>query len=114
MYKILSYLLLGLGILLIFFSLHSMYQVFAEGRQVAALVQMEPVQFSTRAGDIHIPIATLNTLANIGLFVLFMLAVAWIGGKIAGLGCQILKNERIHDALTLLDKVPPAEVLKRL
>ncbi len=114
MYKILSYLLLGLGILLIFFSLHSMYQVFAEGREVASLVQMEPLHINTQAGEINIPVATISTLANLGLFTLFMVVVAAIGGKVAGLGCQILKNERIHDALTLLDKVPATEVLKKL
>ena len=114
MYKIFSYLLLAVGLLVIFFSLHSMYQVFAEGRQVPSLVQADAVQLHTQAGSVDLPMGTINTVANLGLFVLFMVVIAGIGAKIAGLGCQLLKNERIHEALLQLNKIPPAEVLKKL
>ncbi len=114
MYKIFSYLLLCTGILIICFSLHSMYQVFAESRQVPAFVQAQKMQLHTQAGPVELPMDTINTLVNVGLFVLFMVVVAGIGAKIAGLGCQLLKNERIHDALLQLNKIPPAEVLKKL
>ena len=114
MYKIFSYLLLCVGILLILFALHAAYQVVSGGQPVPATVAFADLEIQTKAGPLLIPAASLNTVANISLFMLFMFFLVLAGSKIAGLGCQLLKNERIHDALLLLNKVPPTEVLKKL
>ena len=52
----------------------------------------------------NIPMQAANTLANMGLFAVFMLFVVSVGGKIASLGVQLLKNERIYEALLQLNK----------
>ena len=95
MHKILSYLFICIGVLLIFFSLISMYKVFVD-RQPAAPV--------------------VNTLANLGLFALFMAFVLSVGAKLAGLGAKMLKSERIRDALLELKttEIPSEENLKNL
>lgn len=114
MYKIFSYLLLCIGILIILFALHAMYQVGIGGQSVPALLQLADLQLQTKVGTVTLPSAWLNMLANMSLFALFMFFIATIGAKIATLGCQLLKNERIHDALLLLNKIPSEEVLKKL
>ena len=99
---------------MIFFTLHTAYQVFSGVQPAPAIVQLADLQVQTKLGPVNLSSVYLNTLANIGLFMMFLFFVAIIGCKIAGLGCQLLKNERIHDALLLLNKVPPTEVLKKL
>lgn len=99
MYKIFSYLLICVGILLVFFSLISMYKVFVDRQPVAPVVQLADMNLQTTYGPMIIPMQNINTLANLGVFVLLMVFVLSAGSKIAGLGASLLKNERIHDAL---------------
>ena len=104
MYKIFSYLLLCAGILIILFALNSMYHVFLQGQDVRMIVHFADLTVQTQAGPMNIPMEATNTLANMGLFALLMTFVMAVGGKIASLGVQILKNERIYDALAQLKK----------
>ena len=43
------------------------------------------------------------------LFALFMAFVVGVGGKLAGIGCQLLKNERIYEALLQLNTAQAAQ-----
>lgn len=115
MHKILSYLLLCVGLLIILFALNSMYKVFIYGEEVAALVHFADLTVKTQAGPMSIPMEAANTMANMGLFAVFMMFVMAVGGKIASLGVQLLKNERIYEALLQLDKGNiTQETLKKL
>ncbi len=115
MHKILSYLLLCTGLLIILFALSGMYKVFIRGEEVLAIVHFADLTVQTQAGLMNIPMETTSVLANMGLFAVFMLFVMSTGGKIASLGVQLLKNERIYDALEQLKKENlTQEVLKKL
>ncbi len=104
MHKILSYLLLCAGILIILFALNSMYNVFINGQTVREIVHFADMTIQTQVGPMNVPMEAANTLANMGLFAVLMTFVMAVGGKIASLGVQLLKNERIYDALVRLNK----------
>jgi hypothetical protein len=92
-----------------------MYQVFILGKEVLAIVRFSDLTIQTQFGPMNMPMDAANTLANMGLFAIFMTFVMAVGGKIASLGIQMLKNERIHDALVKLKKENLSqEILKHL
>ncbi len=115
MYKILSYLLLCVGLFIVFFALHGMYQVFIGGGAVFALVNFADLTVQTQFGPMQLPMQQASTIANLVLFGLFMGFLVAAGGRIAQIGCQLLKNERIHDAILKLNKdAVSAETFKQL
>ncbi len=117
MYKVAGYFLIFIGMLLMFFSLIGMYKVFVNRQPVAQVVQLTDMNVRTQYGTMQIPLQNLNTLANVGLFVVLMMFVLSAGAKTAGLGCNLLKNERIHDALlqlNLRDAATAENSLKKL
>ena len=99
MHKIGSYLLICVGILVILFALNGMYKVFIVGETARALVQFSDLTIQTQFGPMNVPMQAANTIANLGVFALFMFFVMAVGGKLATLGVQLLKNERIYEAL---------------
>ncbi len=102
MHKLFSYLLMGVGVLLIFFSLVCMYKVFVDRQSVAPVVQLADLPIQTAYGVMTVPAQGINTIVNLGLFAVFMTFVLAAGGKLALVGVNLLKNERIHDALCAL------------
>ena len=110
MHKILSYLLICVGVLLIFFSLVCMYKVFVDRQPAAPVVQLADMQIQTAYGIMVIPAQGINVITNLVLFGLFMAFVLSAGGRLALVGVNMLKNERIHDALAALpDKAAATE-----
>lgn len=99
MNKIFGYLLVCAGLLLIFFSLIGMYKVFVNGNAAAPIMQVADIQLNTAYGPVQIPMKSVSTAVNLGLFAILMIFVLSAGGKIAGIGNGLLKNERIYDAL---------------
>ena len=67
-----------------------------------SLVNFADLTVQTQAGPMVIPMKQAGAMANLGLFALFMSFLVIAGGKIAQIGCQILKNERIYQALSQL------------
>ena len=117
MNKITGYILVGVGVMVMFFSLFSMYKVFVDRKPVAPVVQLADMNLRSQMGNMVIPMDNLNTLANIGLFAVLMMFVLAVGGKIAALGCNLIKIERIHDALLQLDnkqQIAEPKTLKKL
>ncbi len=117
MHKITGFLFIFIGMLLIFFALIGMYKVFATRQPVPQVVQLTDMNVRTQYGTMQIPLQNVNTLANIGLFAILMMFVLSAGAKVAGVGCNLLKNERIHDALlqlNLKDSQPVENSLKKL
>ena len=117
MHKIFGYLLICVGVLFIFFSWLCMYKVFVDRHPTAPVVQFADMNLQTQYGLITVPMQNINTIANLGLFALFMLFVLSAGGKLAGLGVNLLKNERIYEGLLALQSksnAPSAESLKKL
>ena len=117
MNKILGYLLICVGLLLVFFSLIGMCKIFVDRQPVPDVVQMSDMNVQTQYGVMGLPMNNVNTLANMGLFILFMAFILSAGAKIAGAGCNLLKNERIHDALLQFNdkrENPDEQTLRKL
>ena len=100
--------LIGIGLMVMCFSFLSMYKVFVDRQPVAPVIQMTDMNLRSQFGNMQIPMDNINSLANIGLFAVFMLFVLALGGKLAALGCNLLKIERIHEALRKNQGNPPA------
>jgi len=113
-HKIIGYLLVCIGLLLILFAAIGMYKVFVGHQPVVPVVHLTDVTMQSQFGTMLIPMANLNTLVNIGLFVLFMVFIVIIGEKMASLGCNFLKIERIYEALATKGETPSAEQIKKL
>ncbi|MBO5910961.1 MAG: hypothetical protein J6Q05_02040 [Elusimicrobiaceae bacterium] len=107
MYKIFSYLLLCVGLFIILFALHGMYRVFIGGGAILSLVNFADLTVQTQFGPMVFPMQQASVIANLVLFTLFMGFLVATGGKLAQISCQILKNERIYDALL---KLKPQDV----
>lgn len=109
MHKIVSYLFICAGVLLILFAFNGMFKVFIAHQAAPVLVEFADLQVRTQFGPMALPMGAINTLANLGLFALFMAFVVGVGGKLAGIGCQLLKNERIYEALLQLNTAQAAQ-----
>ena len=99
---------------MMFFSVLSMYKVFVDRQPVAPVVQMKDVQITTQYGPMKIPMQAVNTLANVGLFAVFMLFILGAGSKVAGVGVNLVKTERLREALLLSQQKLEDETLKKL
>lgn len=104
MHKIFSYLLLCVGVLIILFALQNMYKAFIGAASVTTLVHFADLTIQTKLGPATLPMDAVNLTANLLLFAIFMIFLVIVGTRLAGLGCQILKAERIHDALSQLKR----------
>jgi len=113
-HKIIGYLLVCVGLLFILFAAISMYKVFVGHQPVVAVVQLTDMRMNSQFGTMVIPMANLNTLANIGLFALFMTMIVIIGEKIASLGCNFLKIERLYEALARREDPPTEKQIEKL
>ena len=115
-HKITGYLLLTIGLVFIFFAVVSLSKVFIGGDSVVQLVQLSGLPIQTQYGTFQIPLKEASLFINLGLFTLFMMCVMTAGGQLARIGVNLLKVERIHDALTSLshENAPSKEALKKL
>lgn len=103
-HKILGYLLLLVGLTVMFAGFIGMYNTFVNRKPVLNVVNIQELQFKTQNGPVALPMNSLNGLLNISLFCVFMLFLATLGGKVALVGVNMLKVERIHDAILQLKK----------
>ena len=113
-HKITGYLLFCVGLLLMLFAVISMYKVFVGQQPVVAVVQLADMNLKTQMGMMVFPMANFNTLANLGLFAVFMLFIVTVGGKISALGCHFLKIERLYEALAKSEKTLSQDDVKKL
>ena len=91
-----------------------MYKVFVDRQPTAPVVQLTDINLQTQYGNIVVPAQNINIIANLGLFALFMVFVLSAGGKLAGLGINFLKNERIYEGLLALQGKTPADMADSL
>lgn len=115
-HKITGYLLLTVGLVFILFAVVSLSKVFIGGGEVAQLVQFSGLPVQTQYGTLQIPLKQVAPLLNIGLFSVFMLCVMAAGGQLAKIGVNLLKVERIYEALAQLPSKQAAnpEAVKKL
>ena len=113
-HKITGYLLICVGMLLIFFSVVSTYKVFVNQQPIVPVVHLADMNMQTQLGVMVIPAENLNIIVNIGLFAVFVLLLISAGARIAALGCNLLKIERIYDALSKKQEPLSKEQFKQL
>lgn len=113
-HKITGYLLFCVGLLLILFATVSMYKVFVNQQPVVAVVQLTDLNITSQLGPMLFPMGNINILVNLILFVSFMLFIVLVGGKLALLGCNFLKIERIYEALSASEKTLSKDQIKNL
>ena len=84
MNKILGYLLICAGLMLMLFSVMGMYKVFADRQPVAPVVQVADLRINTQYGPMQIPMQGVNQIANLGLFAVLMMFILSAGAKLKG------------------------------
>ncbi|MBR3603703.1 MAG: hypothetical protein IKL48_03335 [Elusimicrobiaceae bacterium] len=99
MHKVIGYFLLFVGLATLFFSFTGMYQTFVHKKPVVQVVQLKPLNLNTQYGPVQLDSAAINQILNLSLFAFFMIFLAGVGAKTAGIGNQLLKTERICETL---------------
>ena len=100
--KIVAYLLLVVGLGLMFFFFIVMYQTFVNKKPVVQILQLKPLAVNTQYGAVEVEADVLNEVLNLVLFAVFMLFLAALGGRVAVVGNNMLKTERICETLLSL------------
>lgn len=103
-HRIAGYLLLFIGLGILFFAFNGMYQTFVHKKPVVQVLQFKPLAVNTQYGAVQIDAGVVNQVLNLSLFAVFMIFLAGLGGKVAGTGCQLLKTERLCDTLRELKR----------
>ncbi len=95
--------LLILGLLFIFYSVYSMYNVFTGAEAAPSVIQMNSVKISLPTGPGTPPMDTelisgkeSSILTNMGLWFMLMTFVASAGGRIGGLGVKLVREIKIE------------------
>ncbi len=116
MHKIMGYLLICVGLLLIFVSLVGMYKVFVDRQPPVPVIQLTDTAVQTQYGALKVPLQAINPFLNLIFFGVFMFFILFTGGKIAGIGCKLLRTERIYEALLCAKNISPEQIdsLKKL
>ncbi len=116
-HRITGYLLLLIGLAVLFFAFNGMYQTFVHKKPVVQVLQLKPWAINTQYGAVQVDANMVNEVLNLSLFALFMIFLAGLGGKVAGIGCNLLKTERLCDTLRELkreDVLQKEEEIKKL
>lgn len=112
--KIVGYVLLGIGIVLILLSLFNIYQVFTGGAKPVQVFQFGGISLDiasaltgslpaelTRGAKLQaqpmevIPAEMLNGVANLSAHVFFMSFIAGVGQRLATIGAQLLRPIKV-------------------
>lgn len=115
--KIIGYLLLVIGLGLMFFAFTGMYQTFVNKKPVVQVLETKPLAMNTQYGKVEVQADVVNQVLNLVLFALFMLFMAAIGGRVALAGNNLVKTERLCETLLLLkreDALNKANEIKKL
>lgn len=102
MHKITAYLLIFLGLAVMFFAFTGMYQTFVNKKPVVQVLQLKPMSINTQYGAVQMDAGVVSQVLNLSLFALFMIFLAGLGGKVAAVGNNLLKTERICETLKTL------------
>lgn len=110
MHKIIGYFLLLVGLATLFFSFTGMYQTFVNKKPVVQVMQLKPLHLNTQYGPIQMDATAVNQILNLSLFSLFMIFLTGLGAKVAGIGNNLLKTERICETLK---EMPPTQIAQK-
>lgn len=98
-----GYGLLVLGLLFIFYSVYSMYNVYTGAEAPPSVIQMNSVKLSVPTGPGVPPVETelisgndSSKMTNMGLWFALMTFVASAGGRIGGLGAKLVREIKVE------------------
>jgi hypothetical protein len=97
--KIVGYVLLAIGIIMIFFSVYEMVRVFTGGSPPPNLFNFSDIsiQMSEQAGEtLLVSGEELNKLAAMVFWYMLMFFIMWSGGKIASLGVSMIREIKVE------------------
>jgi hypothetical protein len=97
--KIVGYILLAIGIIMIFFSVYEMMRVFTGGSPPPNLFNFSDIsiQMSEQAeGTLLVSGEELNKLAAMAFWYMLMFFIMWSGGKIASLGVSMIREIKVE------------------
>ena len=96
--KIVGYVLLAIGVILIFFSIYQMMNVFTGASPPPSLFSFSDIYFPGPEGRNTLMISgkELNKLAAMAFWYLLMFFIMWAGGKIASLGVNLIREIRVE------------------
>lgn len=102
MHKITGYLLIFAGLAVMFFAFTGMYQTFVNKKPVVQVLELKPMDLNTQYGAVQVDSGVVSQVLNLSLFALFMIFLAGLGAKVAAVGNNLLKTERICETLQTL------------
>lgn len=96
--KIVGYVLLAVGVVVIFFSIYQMWVVFTGGSPAPKLFNFSDVSIPGAQGQNVLLMSgqELNKLADLAFWYILMFFILWAGGKIASLGVDLLREIRVE------------------
>ena len=100
--KVVGYVLLAVGVVMIFFSVYLMFNVFTGASAPPSLFNFSDVSFPIPQPDgtsetVHIISGQdMNRMAAMGFWYMLMFFIAYAGGKVASLGVNLIKEIRVE------------------
>ena len=97
--KIVGYILLAIGIIMIFFSVYEMMRVFTGGSPPPNLFNFSDIsiQMSEQAEEtLLVSGEELNKLVAMAFWYMLMFFIMWSGGKIASLGVSMIREIKVE------------------
>lgn len=113
-HKIIGYFLIFVGLAMMFFAFTGMYHTFVHKKPVVQVLNLQPMNLRTQYGAVQVDSAAVSQVLNLSLFALFMIFLVGLGSKVAGVGNNLLKTERICETLQQLERRERHEEIKRL
>ncbi len=102
-YKTVGYVLLIAGLIMIIYSVLSMYSVYTGGSPAPPVITMNSVSISLPTGPGIPPVQTelisgiqSSKLVNMGIWFALMTFVASAGGRIGGLGTKLIREIKVE------------------
>ena len=97
--KVVGYVLLTVGVAMIFVSVYLMFNVFTGASSPPVLVHFSDISLPSIGQNESIPIVSgqeLDKMVAMGFWYILMFFVMWAGGKIGSLGVSLIKETRVE------------------
>lgn len=99
--KVVGYVLLTVGVAMIFVSVYLMFNVFTGVRSPPVLVHFSDISIQVPSPEQTEPIPivsgeALNGIVAIGLWYTFMFFLMWAGGRVGSLGVSLIKETKVE------------------
>jgi hypothetical protein len=97
--KVVGYILLAVGVVMILVSVYLMISVFTGRNAPPSLFNFSGISFPTPGGGEPVNVISgedMNKLVALGVWYVLMFFVMWAGGKIASLGVSLIREIKVE------------------